>query len=84
MKINIELTKHGLQQVQNLEYKVGDCLFDSIAYLLNYSISLVLIWKNNMLFTIMINNWYTSSTRVSTMWIKSKNNSWFTSWKSNK
>jgi hypothetical protein len=43
MKINIELTKHGLQQVQNLEYKVGDCLFDSIAYLLNYSISLVLI-----------------------------------------
>jgi len=40
LKINIELAKHGLQQVQNFEYKVGDCLFDSIEYLLNYSISL--------------------------------------------
>jgi hypothetical protein len=39
MNIDIELTKHGLQQVQNFECKVGDCLFDSIAYLLNYSIS---------------------------------------------
>jgi hypothetical protein len=37
MKRDIELTKHGLQQVQNFEYKVRDCLFDSIAYLLNYS-----------------------------------------------
>jgi hypothetical protein len=43
MNINIELAKHGLQQVQNFEYKVGNCLFDSIAYLLNYSISSELI-----------------------------------------
>jgi len=43
MNIDIKLTKHGLQQVQNFEYKVGHCLFDSIAYLLNYSISLKLI-----------------------------------------
>jgi len=48
MNINIELIKHGLQQVQNFEYKVGDCSFDSIAYLLNYSTSLELIWKNNL------------------------------------
>jgi hypothetical protein len=47
MNIDIKLTKHGLQQVQNFEYKVGHCLFDSIAYLLNYSISLKLIWKNS-------------------------------------
>jgi hypothetical protein len=39
MNIDIKLTKHSLQQVQNFESKVGDCLFDSIAYLLNYSIS---------------------------------------------
>jgi hypothetical protein len=42
MKIDIELAKHGLQQVQNLDY-IRDCLFDSIAYLLNYSMSLKLI-----------------------------------------
>jgi hypothetical protein len=30
MNIDIELNKHGLLQVQNFEYKVGDCLFDSI------------------------------------------------------
>jgi hypothetical protein len=36
MNIDIELTKHGLQQVQNFEYKVGYCLFNSIAYLLKY------------------------------------------------
>jgi hypothetical protein len=45
MNIDIELTKHGLQQVKKCEYKVGDCLFDSIAYLLNYSISSKLIQK---------------------------------------
>jgi hypothetical protein len=27
---------------------VGDCLFDAIAYLLKYSISFVMIWKNSM------------------------------------
>jgi hypothetical protein len=43
MNIDIELAKHGLQQVQNFEYKVEDCLFDSITYLFNYSISLELI-----------------------------------------
>jgi hypothetical protein len=43
MKIDIELAKHGLQQVQNFEYKVRNYLFDSIAYLLNYSISSKLI-----------------------------------------
>jgi hypothetical protein len=32
----------------NFEYKVGDCLFDAIAYLLNYSTSLKLIQKNSM------------------------------------
>ncbi len=31
-----------------IQIKVGDCLFDSIAYLLNYSIILELIWKNSM------------------------------------
>jgi hypothetical protein len=50
MNIDIELTKHGLQQVQTFEYKVGDYLFDSIAYLLNYSISSELIQKNSMCF----------------------------------
>jgi len=48
MNIDIELAKHGLQQVQNFEYKIGDYLFDSITYLLNYSISSQLIQKNNM------------------------------------
>jgi len=48
MNIDIELTKHGLQQVQNFEYKVRDCLFDLITYLFNYSISLELIQKNSM------------------------------------
>jgi hypothetical protein len=48
MNIDIELAKHGLQQVQNFEDKVGDCLFDSIAYLLNYSLSSKLIRKNSM------------------------------------
>jgi len=47
MNIDIELAKHGLQQVQNFEYKVGDCLFDSITYLLKYSINSKLIQKNN-------------------------------------
>jgi hypothetical protein len=46
MNIDIELNKHGLQQVQNFEYKVGDFSFDSIAYLLKYSISWELIQKN--------------------------------------
>ncbi len=60
MNINIKLAKHGLQQVQNFEYKIGHCLFDSIAYLLNYSISSKLIQKNSMCyFTKMFNNWYT-------------------------
>jgi hypothetical protein len=27
---------------------VGDCLFDAITYLLKYSISSIMIWKNNM------------------------------------
>jgi hypothetical protein len=45
MNINIELAKHGLPQVQNFEYKLGDCLFDSIVYLLNYSMSSELIQK---------------------------------------
>jgi hypothetical protein len=48
MNIDIELAKHGLQQVQNFEYKVGDYLFDSIDYLLKYPISLELIRKNSM------------------------------------
>jgi hypothetical protein len=48
MNIDIELAKHELQQVQIFEYKVGDCLFDAIAYLLNYSTSLKLIQKNSM------------------------------------
>jgi hypothetical protein len=48
MNINIKLAKHNLQQVLNFEYKVGDCLFDSITYLLNYSTSSKLIQKNNM------------------------------------
>jgi hypothetical protein len=30
MKIDIELAKHGLQQVQNFVYKVRIFLFDSI------------------------------------------------------
>jgi hypothetical protein len=47
MNINIELNKHDLQQVQNFEYKVKDCLFDSIAYL-NSSISSELIRKYSM------------------------------------
>jgi hypothetical protein len=47
MSIDIELAKHILQQFQKFEYKVGDCLFDSIAYLLNCSISLELIRKNS-------------------------------------
>ncbi len=46
--IHIELAKHGLQQVQIFEYKVGVVLVDSIAYILNYSISLELIQKNSM------------------------------------
>ncbi len=41
--MDVELAKHGLEQVQNLEYKIRDFLFDSIAYLLNYSISSELI-----------------------------------------
>jgi hypothetical protein len=45
MNIDIELSKYGLQQVQKFGYKVGDCLFDSIVYLLDYSISLKLIKK---------------------------------------
>jgi hypothetical protein len=44
----IELAKHELQQVQNFEYKVGDCLFDAITYLLNYSITSKLIPKKHM------------------------------------
>ncbi len=36
MNINIKLTKHGLQKVQKFEYKGEDCLFDSMAYSLNY------------------------------------------------
>jgi hypothetical protein len=48
MNIDIELAKHKLQQVQIFEYKVGDCLFDATAYLLNYSTSLKLIQKNSM------------------------------------
>ncbi len=48
MNIDFELAKHGLQQVQIFEYKVGYCLFDSITYLLNYSISLELIRINSM------------------------------------
>ncbi len=48
MNIDIELAKHGLQQIQNFEYKLRDCLFDSITYLLNYSISWKLIQKNSM------------------------------------
>jgi hypothetical protein len=43
MNINIEVAKHGLQQVQHFEYKVGDYLFGSITCLLNYSIDLELI-----------------------------------------
>jgi predicted ATPase len=45
MNIDIKLAKHSLQQVQNFEYKVGDCLFNSRAYLLNYLISSKLIQK---------------------------------------
>jgi hypothetical protein len=48
MNIDIELPKTALQQVQNFESKVEDCLFDSIAYLSNCSISLELIQKNSM------------------------------------
>jgi len=48
MNIDIELAKHGLQQVQNFEYKVGYFLLYSIANLLNYSISSELIQKNRM------------------------------------
>ncbi len=48
MNIDIELAKHELQKVQNFEHKVGDCLFDAIAYLLNSSISSKLIQKNSM------------------------------------
>jgi hypothetical protein len=47
MNIDIELAKHGLQQVQNFEYKVGFLKFDLTIYLLNYSI-LELIQKNSM------------------------------------
>jgi hypothetical protein len=48
MNIDIELAKHGLQQVQNFEEKIGDCLFDLIENFLNYSLSSKLIRKNNM------------------------------------
>jgi hypothetical protein len=33
MNIHIKLAKHGLQQVQKFEYKVGNCFVNSITYI---------------------------------------------------
>jgi hypothetical protein len=85
MNINIELTKHGLQQVQNFEYKVGNCLFDSIAYLLNYSIISELIWKNNMCYLQeCLTIGMLQALECSSTWIKSNFFAWFTSWKNDR
>ena len=37
MNIDVVLYAHHLQRVQKYHYIPGDCLFDSIAYLLHYS-----------------------------------------------
>jgi hypothetical protein len=39
MDIDIKLNKVGLQIIINFHYNVGDCLFDVISYLLNYSLT---------------------------------------------
>ncbi len=83
MNINLELIEHGLQQVENFEYKVRDCLFDSIAYLINYWINSKLIRKNNMCYLQQCNNWYASSIGVFSTWIIFKKFAWFASWRNN-
>jgi hypothetical protein len=40
MEIDQEWAKLGFKQITNFQYSVGDCLFDVIAYLLKYSITL--------------------------------------------
>jgi hypothetical protein len=46
MDIDIKLNKVGLQIIMNFHYYVGDCLFDVISYLLNYSLTSSTIWQN--------------------------------------
>ena len=37
--IDVELAKQGLHRLQNFKYNVGDCLFDTLEFLLNFTIS---------------------------------------------
>ncbi len=36
MDISIDIWRLGLQWVVNFHFKVGDCLFDAIAYIIKY------------------------------------------------
>jgi hypothetical protein len=45
MDVDIELEKNGLKWIIHFQYNVGDCLFDAVTYLLNYSIRSKMIQK---------------------------------------
>jgi hypothetical protein len=51
MDIDIKLNKVGLKRIMNLHYNVGDRLFDVISYLLEYSITLLIIRQNCMAYS---------------------------------
>ena len=46
--INKVLKKYNLQHITNYSYNVGDCLFDSISYLLHYKESSTMLRTNRM------------------------------------
>jgi len=45
---DIGLNEVGLQQLNNFNYNMGDCLFDAITYLLKCSNRFKSIWRNSM------------------------------------
>jgi hypothetical protein len=49
MDIDIQLSNVGLHQVIIFKYNIGDCLFDVITYLLNYSKTSIIIQIGSMM-----------------------------------
>ncbi len=48
MDIDKKLNKIDLQRITNFHYGVGEFFFNAITYLLEYSVNLETICKNNM------------------------------------
>ena len=47
--INAVVKNNNLQRVTTYWYNIGDCLFDSISYLLHYEQSSTMLGTNNLL-----------------------------------